>query len=261
MGMCRGVCQSRHPTSRLHVLYEEPQVGLPDICPFELVLAGVVYSSQKVVELLDDARLMEHDQLLVYYVVAEDGFDCGLEELLLIDIVVSRRSSERGHLGNPQKISYHVFSAMLLQSVFLFFFFFLFYIFFSSFFPLSCLEQKRKKKDRKRKRTKKGVANISLTFKVTAGTIARRDFYLKDGIRGTFADQFYRLGARGKSLEALMMVLSQAVHGTWFAAEDLEDGHILGSQPATVMVTAGFMVFYSVNDGAMVGNGSLGEIR
>lgn len=58
-----------------------------------------------------------------------------------------------------------------------------------------------------------------------------------------------------------MMVLSQAVHGTWFAAEDLEDGHILGSQPATVMVTAGFMVFYSVNDGAMVGNGSLGEIR
>lgn len=58
-----------------------------------------------------------------------------------------------------------------------------------------------------------------------------------------------------------MMVLSQAVHGTWFAAEDLEDGHILGSQPATVMVTAGFMVFYRVNDGAMVGNGSLGEIR
>lgn len=154
--MCRGVCQSRHPTSRLHVLYEEPQVGLPDICPFELVLAGVVYSSQKVVELLDDARLMEHDQLLVYYVVAEDGFDCGLEELLLIDIVVSRRSSERGHLGNPQKISYHVFSAMLLQSVFLFFFFFCSISFFLPFFPFPVWSKKEKKKRQKKKKNKKG---------------------------------------------------------------------------------------------------------
>lgn len=143
----------------------------------------------------------------------------------------------------------------------MFFYIFFFYIFFFPFFFPFLFGAKKEKKREKKKKNKKGVANISLTFKVTAGTIARRDFYLKDGIRGTFADQFYRLGARGKSLEALMMVLSQAVHGTWFAAEDLEDGHILGSQPATVMVTAGFMVFYRVNDGAMVGNGSLGEIR
>lgn len=81
-------------TLRPHILYEESPISLADKCPFEFVLASMIYVPENVVELVDNACFMKHYQFLVYYMVTKNRVDGGLKKLVLQKIVVCGRSAE-----------------------------------------------------------------------------------------------------------------------------------------------------------------------